>query len=407
MAAVLARHSSSAASEPGASLAVTVDRILLDGEGGLVLADAFHRSGRDQAKHGERVLLVHGGRLGRRDRPSLLAFGREHGASMNLDPVHAGWPSAVAVEEGFIGCDDVICAQDPEACALGGMGTVVLRVSPEELASLLRRRTLEVTVPGTVHVAVQGRLPRWVGPFDVAVAVLAAFEGVAPLRGRVVQLTGDAIAALSLDDRMTLCATLGRAGVSALVPPDESTRVWLAARRDDGGAPESVADVSTDADADDATPPDALLDARKIELSALADPFPGKPVTLGEAAGNSVDMVILGGRLADLRVAAEAMSERPLAAGLQLCVIPASRRVLVQALEEGLVTAFVRAGASILPPGSSPPTAPRKERRVTTVPTGGSDLLCGPAVAGASALAGRLVDPETVRREVRRGAAIR
>lgn len=435
---MLAAHAGADAVEPGDALSIDVDRVLVDGEGGLLLADAWNRRGRRKtAARGERLLLVDGGRLGRRDRPALVAFAQEHGATLGLDPASAGWASHVAVEEGLVGADDVVCALDAEAGALGGIGAAVIRCAPDEASDLLQQRFLEIKCPATVVVEVNGRLPRWLGPFDLALAVLDSVGGVEAARGRSLELQGSTIAALTVDDRMGLCGTLARAGIAGIIRPDEVTRVWLSARRRHGppdsapaaqgpaangpaaqaaqgpsgtpgasGASPGAADAPA-AGASAAPEPHVRIDARSLSLVTLDDPWPGKPVALGEAETPAITQVILAGRLSDLRLAAHALAERPLAAGLQLSVIPASRRVLVQALEEGLITQFVRSGAAVWPPGAPPPTAPKRERRVTTVPTSGTDLLCGAAVAGASALAGRLVDPETVRREVRRSAAIR
>jgi 3-isopropylmalate/(R)-2-methylmalate dehydratase large subunit len=396
---VLARRAGQDGAAPADELDVAVDRVILDPEGALMLADAFHRTAkRVREGLGERVLAVDGGRLGRKERPRLLQFLQETGAGVALDPGLGGWPSQVAVEEGYVGADDVVCAFDPEVGALGGLGTVVFRTSPDHGASLLRRRTLPVTVPETLVVELEGRLKRWVGPFDLAALVFEALGGRDGAAGRMIEFSGPALATLPVDDRMTLCATLARAGLSAVVPPDAVTRTWLAARRPDG----------VEGQGEEASPPsDLTIDASQVPLTARLAPWPGRALETDAEDGPPVQQVILAGRLADLRQASFALAERPLHPGLHLVVIPASRRVLVQALEEGLITAFVRAGAAILPPGSTPPPAPKREIRVTTVPTGANDLMVGSSVAGASALAGRLCDPETVRREKRRTAAMR
>lgn len=415
VARVLAARAGKPSAAPGDALDVIPDRLLMDGEGGLALADAFHRTTkRVREGLGARVIMLDSSRLGRRERPGLLEFASGMGATIALDPVLSGWPSQVAVEEGLVSADDVVCALDPEAGALGGLGTVVLATAPDVAASLLRRRSMPVTVPNTARVAINGRLPRWLGPFELALSVIDALGGRESARGRVIELSGEAISALPVDDRMTLCGVLARAGISALVPPDVATRTWLAARHPGGTGDDVVSHLTDSAEADAESGDvdqdarlDAEVDASKLTPAALYAPWPGDPIDPTGEETSSIQQVILGGRLSELRLAAHALAERPLHPGLHLVVIPASRRVLVQAMEEGLITAFVRSGAAIMPPGFAPPNAPKRERRVTNVPTGANDLLAGAAVVGASALAGRLVDPETVRREQRRAASIR
>lgn len=400
-AAVLAAASGRVDVRVGNRVQAEVHRLVTDGPGALAVIDSWRRYGRGRTpRRVDHALFVDGGRLPRKDRPRVLRFCAEHHPALGLDPILAGAPATVAVEEGHVGSDDVVAGFHPDLGALGGLGAVVLRVAPDELAELLDRRTLDTVIPDVVRVAVTGRLPRWVGPFDLARHLIDAAGGVQGLRGRALELHGDTITGLPVELRMSLCAALAHAGLAALVSPDEATRVFLAGRlaRDDDSRAESALPAG------EPRAPDLELDARKVRLAALDGETPLDPTA---EDGPEVQQVILTGRLADLRAAAEAMAERPLAPGLHLVVIPASRRVLLHAMESGLATNLVRQGASLLPPGSAPPPAPRGEVRITTEPTGGRDLLVGPALAGASALAGRLMDPDAMRRAHKRSASIR
>jgi 3-isopropylmalate/(R)-2-methylmalate dehydratase large subunit len=255
-------------------------------------------------------------------------------------------------------------------------------------------------------VVVGGRLPRWVGAFDLAVALADLLAAELPLPGAVIELHGPAIVRLTVPERLSLCQALALAGRVALVPPDEATAVWLAARRSPdrpATAPSAPTTPGPDHEPDEAL----SLSARKVALVALAGGFSGERLRPGPEAGHPVDEVILGGHLEALQVGAEALSERRLHPGLRLLVVPDTRRTLLHAIESGLAAALVRSGAILLPPGADPPPAAPGSERVTTVPTGAGDLLVGPAVAGASAVAGRLIDPESMRRERRRASSQR
>lgn len=403
IASVLGHRAGAPNAKPGDALKVTVDRLLMDAEGGLAVMSAWHQMAiPGPSAFGPRILLVDGGRIGRRDRPPLIEFGELQRATQPLDPVTAGWPSSVAVEEGHIGADDVVMALDPEAGALGGVGAVVLRATAAEMATAMKKRNLPVVVPDTARVRVDGRLPRWSGPFELALAVLDAVREEVRLTGRVLELTGEAVAGMTVDDRMALCAHLAHARLPALVPPDDATRVWLAARHDGQSHDGVKADPGAERE------PDLVLDARKAVLRAARGALTEtERLDPTEGEHRPVTQVIVAGRLTELRLATQALSERPLARGVHLVVVPASRRVLVHLIEEGLASQLVRCGAAILPPGAPVPTAPKREVRITTVPTGAADLLVGAAVAGSSAVLGRLIDPEGMRHEVRRGATMR
>jgi homoaconitase/3-isopropylmalate dehydratase large subunit len=416
-AALLAAHTSGKTVRPGALLNVPIDNVVLDAPGAHAVATAWRRFGQGKpADFAARFVCVDGGRLPRKERPRVLAFAAQHGVALGLDPQAPGWPSTVAVEEGFIGSDDVVMADRAEVGALGGLGTLVVASDAPALAELMGRRTMSLPVPESLIVAVNGRLPRWMAAFDLAHFVLAEVGGASSVAGRVLQLQGDTVLDLDVDGRMALCRALAQAGVASIVPPDEATRVWLRARRTpEDGAGKRVAKASRSAIVEDSATaaPDVSLNARKVSFAVLDRPFPGTPVDVSASDFGSADdegrveQIVLAGQLSELKAAAEAMRDRALAPGIQLIVIPASRRVLLHAVEEGLAAIFVRAGATLLPPGAEPPPAPKAERRITTVPTGSADFLVSPVLAGSSAAMGRLLDPENMRRQLRRSASIR
>ena len=255
-------------------------------------------------------------------------------------------------------------------------------------------------VPASRAVRLTGRLPRWVSGFDLAVAVLAACGGTDAIRGQVVQFCGEGTAGLTLPERLLLCATLAAAGVAAVVPPDERTATWLAARRQGASPP-------LPAPADAAEGPELPL--KRVRLAALPEGWGGPVRMLGDGQDEAqrplrLEAAYLGGRIEELRAAAEVLRERNVARGLTLGVIPASQRALLHALDEGLGADFLRAGAVLLPPGSVVPPAARGEPRVVALPGGAmpGDILAGPTVAAASAVAGWLADPEGMRRSIRR-----
>lgn len=397
--ALLARNAGGAPVAAGEILRVAPRRLLLDGAGGVRLLDAMHGAC-DELRHGRCLVLVDGADFPRARRAALSSFAARLGAGLALDPVHRGWPEQVATEEGLVDSAELSCALDPGVRALGGLGHAVLLVDLAQACLVLRDGTLPWELPATLHARIGGKLPRWVTAFDLARGLLTVLGGAAGVAGRVVQLGGDTLDGLSIDERMGLCAALGRAGVWAIVPPDAATRAWLAARQ---ATPLREADPAPGAPPSQAA---VTLDASTLTPTAAAGSWSGPAVDLASPNNPPLDQVVLGGRLADLRLACQILAERPLHRGLDLVIVPASRRVLVQALEEGLVNQLVRAGARVLPPGSAPPAPAPGEVRVTTVTPGEDDLLCGPALAAAAALAGRLMEIEAVHKRIRRGAAM-
>jgi 3-isopropylmalate/(R)-2-methylmalate dehydratase large subunit len=409
VAAVLAAHAGRPAVAPGERVTVRVDRLLLDGPAlAAALAVAAPRRAASKPREGAQAHppLVQAGRLalvaGAAQPPDetrrLRHMALHYNLPVPLDPGRAGWPGVVATDEGLVDADDVVAGTRPDVGALGALGCVALRAGPLELASLLAGTTLETVVPATRGVRLTGRLPRWVGGFDLAVAVLSACGGPAAVRGEVLELHGDGAAGLTVPERLLACAELAAAGVAGLFAPDARTATWLGARRA-AGPPEVSAAAPPPAGAD--------LNLARVRLTALAEGWSGVTWLLegpGERPPVRIEGAWLGGRIEELRAAAEVLRERNVARGITLGVVPASQRTLLHAVDEGLAGDFLRAGAVLLPPGSVPPPPAAGERRVVALPGSAApgDILAGPAVAAASAVAGWLTDPESMRRAVQR-----
>ncbi|MHC4845139.1 MAG: aconitase family protein [Planctomycetota bacterium] len=394
--------------EPGTRVSVRLDNVLLDGPTATKVLAAHATLGRRApANATARFAFVAGVAQPLEERRALITFAREHDMALKLDPARAGLPAVVAADEGLVDFDHLVAGATPDVAGLGGLGCVALRCDPAELARCLCGDSVETVVPETRILRVNGRLDRWVGPTDLGVAVWETVGGAEGLAGAVLELRGPAIARMEVADRLSLCATLASAGITAICPPDASTLAWIAARRPGvcaplpgstaEDAPEEGREASESGDEGDV----ATLNARKVRMTAVELPWPGTRGDPTEGGGPRVEHVVLAGRVEDLRVAAEVLRDRQVRPGLLLEVRAASSRVLLHAIEEGLIADLLRAGACLLPAGPVP-SAAEGERRVVSVPTGGGDVLVNPAVAAATAVAGGLTDPESMRRAQRR-----
>lgn len=399
VAVVLAAHAESADSDmgPGARVAVRVDAALLDGPTATRVLQAHALLGRRaSAQAAARFAFVAGTEQPAEERRAARTFAREHELALRLDPARAGLPAVVAADEGLVDLDHLVVGASADVAGLGGLGCVVLRCDPDELARCLCGELVETKVPETRVLRVTGRLHRWVGPVDLAVAVLASVGGAEGCAGQMLELRGDTITSMEVADRLSLCATLASAGVAALCQPDASTVAWIAARRAGrrGVPPDMPPEPPENAD-------ESSLNARKVGLTAVQLPWPGTSSDPTAGGGSRVEHVVVAGRIEDLRLAAEVLRDRQVRAGLRLDIRPAGSRVLLHAIEEGLAADLLRAGACLLPAGPVP-AAESGEERVVSVPTGDRDVLVNPAVAAATAVTGGLIDPENMRRAQRR-----
>ena len=390
---LLARAAGRSHAAVGEPLECAIDLLLLDA--------AVHAP----VRHAARVLLAlerdgagHGVDALQRRRTAVAWAERE-----GIDGVIDGLgPSALVAPQRARVHPGMLCVGDDAQCALlGALGVIAVARSGHELAMALAQGTLPLEVPPTTFVRWTGRLCDGVGAHDMALALRARF-GAHPFHGTVVEHCGEAVAAMPMDERMTLTLlSLALGCPASLVAPDACTRGWLdavGADVDDAGfaAWQSDEDAAGPRHHDDACSlvplaalPGAASDVRPIDE---LEPLPIDVAWLGGCAGGKFD---------DLRAAARVLAGYRVADGVRLLVAPASVADRERAGREGVLRRLSEAGAVVLPPGSGTGTAWREAagRRIVSAapgPPGAEAILASPFTVAASALSGRLSDARSV-----------
>jgi 3-isopropylmalate/(R)-2-methylmalate dehydratase large subunit len=353
--------------------------------------------------------------------------------------VHVFGPEMGATQPGMT----VVCG-DSHTATHGAFGALAFGIGTSEVAHVLATQCLLQRRARTLAVRVEGRLPAGVVAKDLILAIIARL-GVGGGTGHVIEYLGEAVRALSMEGRMTLCNMSIEAGARAgMVAPDETTFAWLRGRprAPQGQAwEEAVARWRTlPSDPGARYDREITIDASTLEPMITFGTNPGQaiPVTAAvpdpaaerDAAGRAslqgaldymglragqpilgqpIDVVFVGsctnGRLEDLREAAGVLRGHRVKA--RTLVVPGSQRVKRQAEAEGLDRVFREAGAEWREPGCSMCIAmngDRIERGQYCVSTsnrnfegrqgaGGRTLLASPATAAAAAVAGAVADP--------------
>ena len=339
----------------------------------------------------------------------------------------------------------IVCG-DSHTSTHGAFGALAFGIGTSQVEHVLATQTLPMAPFKTMVITVNGSLPAGSTAKDIILAVIAKI-GTGGGQGYVLEYRGEAIEALSMEARMTVCNMSIEAGARAgMIAPDETTFEYLKGRdhaptgADWAAAVEAWRELRTD--------DDAVFDAEvDIDASTLT-PFvtwgtnPGQGSPLGEAvpdpeamgddnerfaaakaleymgltAGTplrevAVDTVFVGsctnGRIEDLRAAAEVIKGRHVAESVRMLVVPGSARVRLQAEGEGLDKVFTDAGAEWRLPGCSmclgmnPDTLAPGERSASTSNRnfegrqgkGGRTHLVSPLVAAATAVRGTLSSP--------------
>jgi 3-isopropylmalate/(R)-2-methylmalate dehydratase large subunit len=261
-------------------------------------------------------------------------------------------------------------------------------------------------IPPTVRIEIEGQLP----PMVLAKDVILHLNGLMGADGAIykaLEFGGPLVENMSIAERMTLCNMAVEAGAkTGLCAADEVTHRFL----EDQGRGGDYVPLSPDPDASY----ERLIELDVSHLSPqVAFPhFVDNVRPIEKAGGVSIDQVFIGtctnGRLSDLRIAASILKGHRVHPHLRLIVGPASRRVYLDALREGLIDTFVEAGAVILPPGCGACVGVHQgiladgERCLSTQNRNfqgrmgnprGEIFLASPATAAATAVRGKITDP--------------
>ncbi len=325
-------------------------------------------------------------------------YARESG--VNLYDVDAGIGTHIAIDEGLVVPGGTFVSTDSHANILGAIGAFGQGMGDQDIAAAWAFGKVWFKVPESVKIVLKGRPGAGTTPKDIALRLLREF-GAAGLLGMSAELHGEAADGLGLSGRITIASMATEMGaIILLFPPN-------------GDVLDHFDRLGKPYEAVYADPGAAYSRFVEIDLNGLVPLIsrPGHPedvVAVREVAGTKIDSAFIGsctnGRIEDLREAAALLKDRRVAPGVVLKIVPATRRVWKQALDEGLIDIFLEAGALVGNPGC----AGCAEGQIgqngpgeITVSTGnrnfagkqgrGSVYLASPATTTASAVAGIIV----------------
>jgi 3-isopropylmalate/(R)-2-methylmalate dehydratase large subunit len=370
-------------------------------------------------------------------------------------PIHAfgsdtqGIVHVIGPELGLTQPGMTIVCGDSHTATHGAFGALAFGIGTSEVEMVLATQTLLQRKPKTYEVRVDGRLAPGVSAKDIILALIARI-GIGGGTGHVFEYRGEAIRALTMEQRMTICNMSIEGGARAgLIAPDDTTFEYLHGRRhappgaawdaavagwrtlptDDGAAFDRQLVIDAGALEPMVTwgnnpgmgvpvsgrlprPEDARDDQTRRGLERAFEYMgltPGDPI-----AGHPVDVVFIGSctnsRISDLRLAASVLKDRRAADGVRLMIVPGSQQVKAQAEAEGLHEIFRAAGAEWRESGCSMCIAMNGDQlspgqyAISTSNRnfegrqgkGGRTFLASPLTAAASAINGRVTDPRTL-----------
>jgi len=334
-------------------------------------------------------------------------FVREQGIAAFYD-VGEGICHQVLPEQGHALPGMLIVGSDSHTPSHGALGAFAAGIGRTEAAAVMATGEIWLRVPESMRIVVGGDLSEQTSAKDLILHIIGDISA-SGADYMSVEFAGPTIEAMSVGSRQVLCNMAAEMGAkNGYVAPDATTRAWLAGRT-------SVAYQEILPDPDAIYARELHYDASKLEPQVAKPHRVDNTVPVSEAAGTRIDQAIVGsctnGRLEDLQAAANILRGQQIAPSVRLLILPASREVLLAAIEAGVVSDLLAAGATLLNPGCGPCLGAHEgcmapgERSISTANRnfrgrmGSRDAeiyLGSPATVAASALAGVISDPRKV-----------
>ena len=411
---IIAAHSGRDSVKPGEFVYAKVDVALGNDITAPLAIEEFRKAGLKKVFDANRIVLIPDHFTPNKDIKSaaqsklIREFAREHQLTQYYEVGRCGIEHAFLPEQGIVVSGDLAIGADSHTCTYGALGAFATGVGSTDLAACMATGRVWLRVPQAMRFTFKGKLPRWIGGKDLILYTIGRI-GVDGARYRSMEFDGEAIAALNMDERLSLCNMAIEAGAkNGIIAPDDVTEQY-----EMGRAQRPPKEYASDADAEYVETFE--WDISKLSPQVALPHLPENARPVEECRDIKIDQVVIGsctnGRMTDLRIAADILKGRKTAPTVRLIVIPATQEIYRQAMKEGLLEVFVDAEAAVSTPTCGPclgghmGVLAEGERGLATTNRNfvgrmghpkSEVYLCGPAVAAASAVTGRITHPDEV-----------
>ncbi len=408
---ILAAHAGKNAVEPGELIEANVDLVLGNDITAPIAIKEFKDLGIKKVFDNEKIALIPDHFTPNKDIKSaeqvkvLREFAREQNIRHFYDVGRVGVEHALLPEMGLVRPGMVIIGADSHTCTYGALGAFSTGSGSTDMAAAMATGKAWFKIPESMKFVFKGKLNKYVTGKDLILHTIGDI-GVDGALYRAMEFAGDAISALTVEERLSMAnMAIEAGGKNGIFAVDEKTLEYVKARSE---SPFTV--YASDADAKYAEIRE--YDASKIE-PIVAFPHLPSNVKLARGAGVKVDQVFIGsctnGRIEDLRVAAQVLKGRKAHRDVRLIIIPATQAVYRQAMKEGLLDIFIEAEGAVSAPTCGPCLGGHMgilaegERCIATSNRNfvgrmghpkSEVYLANPAVAAASAVLGKICHPD-------------
>ena len=411
---ILAAHTDRKSITPGEFVNVRADMVLANDITAPIAIKEFRRIGVKKVFDPKKIVMVADHFVPNKDIISaeqtkfMREFAREYGV-LYYDVGQMGIEHVLLPEQGLVLPGDVVVGADSHTCTYGALGAFATGMGSTDVAATMATGDIWMKVPPSIKFVYRGKLGKWVGGKDLILYTIGQI-GVDGALYASMEFTGEAIDALPMDGRFTMANMAIEAGAKAGVfRVDVKTLEYVKDR-----AKRKYQVYEPDKDARYAQVVEWDITKMEPQVSVPHSPANARP--LSQVAGTEIDQAVIGsctnGRLEDLRVAAAILKGKKVHPRIRCIVIPGSQQVYLLALKEGLIEAFVEAGAAVSTPTCGPclggymGVLAGGEKSISTTnrnfvgrmgSTKSEVYLSNPAVAAASAVLGKIGSPDELK----------
>lgn len=340
---------------------------------------------------------------------AIREFSREQGLTHHMEQGKCGVEHAILPESGIVVAGDAVIGADSHTCTYGAIGAFSTGVGTTDIATGMATGQLWFKVPSAIKFNLHGKLPKYVSGKDVILHIIGRI-GVDGALYKSMEFTGEGVKELSMADRFTICNMAIEAGAkNGIFPVDEAAIEYL-----DKHAKREYKIYEADKDAEYEEVVD--VDLSVIRPTVAFPHLPGNAKTVDEIEAMDkiyIDQVVIGsctnGRMEDLRKAAAILKGKKVADNVRVMVVPATQKIYLQCILEGILETFVEAGCAVNTPSCGPcmgghmGVLAKGEKCVSTTNRNfvgrmgdveSLIYLASPETAAASAIAGYIANPE-------------
>lgn len=345
---------------------------------------------------------------------AILDFSNEQGLTYHMEQGKCGVEHAILPEMGIVVAGECIIGADSHTCSYGALGAFSTGVGTTDIATGMATGELWFKVPEAIKFVLTGKPSKYVSGKDIILHIINEI-GVDGALYKSMEFVGDGIQYLTMDDRFTICNMAIEAGAkNGIFPVDDQTIAYM---KEHSKKDYKVYTADEDAEYERVIE----IDLSKVRPTVAFPHLPGNGHTIDEIEAMEpiyIDQVVIGsctnGRISDLRKAAAILKGKKVARNVRVMVVPATQKIFLQCIVEGLAEIFVEAGCAVNTPSCGPcmgghmGVMAKGEKCVSTTnrnfvgrmgDTEALIYLASPEVAAASAIAGYIANPEKVGEE--------